>query len=298
MLWLYITIVAYLLFALANVGDKLIVSKFKTEPIVYAFYVGIMGIVTLSLIPFGVVWPGWWQAFWSLWGGVAFVFALFFMYKAIVAGETTKAITIMGSSAPIFTFLFSYQFLDERLTENQVIAFIFLVLAILVISWPLDKVKKKTEKSLIFWAILSGIAFAASYVLAKYVYMYQPFISGFAWIRWGGVVTAILIFLIPQNRQAIKLDWQKPKKQKGSLILAIQILGGTGVIGQNYAFSLASATLINALQAIQYAAIFMMTAVLGKKIPQLKESLNYKQVIQKIVAIILIGIGLYFIAIT
>ncbi len=297
MTWLLITIIAYLLFALANIGDKLVVSKYQTKPIVYAFYVGFMGLVTLLLIPFGVIWPGWFQIFWCFWGGVSFVFALFFMYKSINAGETTRAITIMGSSAPIFTFLLSYQFLGERLTGNQITAFAVLVLAIIVISWPLETKKQKTAKQLIFWAVLSGVAFACSYVLAKYVYIYQPFVSGFVWIRLGGVATALLILLLPQNRRAIKIDWQRPKKQKASLILAIQIFGGAGVIGQNYAFSLASATLINALQAIQYAFVFILATLLGTKIPQLKESLNYKQSIQKIIAIILIALGLYLLTI-
>ncbi len=294
MIWLYITIIAYLLFALANIGDKLVVSKFKTSPIVYAFYVGTMGIMTVFLIPFGVIWPNFIQIFWSLSGGVAFVIAAFFMYKAIYAGETTKAITIMGSTAPIFTFLMSYWLLSERLTSYQLFSFFILVLAIIVISWEFDK-KKKTNKPQVFWAILAGLAFAASYVLAKYVYLFQPFISGFVWIRIGGFLTALFILLIPHNRQLIKKDWQQPKKQKGSLILLIQILGGIGVVGQNYAFTLASATLINALQAIQYAAVFVFASLLGKKIPQLKEDLNYKQIIQKIIAIFLIAIGLYFI---
>ncbi len=295
MLWLYITIIAYLLFALANIGDKLVVSKFKTKPIVFAFYVGFMGIGTLIFVPFGVIMPELSQIFWSFLGGTAFVMALFCMYKAIDAGETTKAITLLGSSSPIFTFFLSYLFLDERLSLKQIIAFIILVLAIITISWPLKSKKEKVNKGLIFWGILAGLTFAVSYVLAKYVYFYQPFISGFVWIRIGGFLTAVIILLIPRNRKLIKIDWQMPKKQKGILILAIQAFGGLGVIGQNYAFSLASATLVNALQAVQYALVFVLASLLGFKYPVLKEKLNWKQVLQKIAAIILIAIGLYFI---
>lgn len=293
MIWLYITIGAYLLFALANVGDKIVISKFKTEAIVYAFYVGFLGIVTLVLIPFGVIWPNLSQFSSSLIGGVSFVFALFFMYKAINAGETTRAITIIGSTSPIFTFLLSYLFLNERLTSNQLIAFAILIIAIIVISWQLEKIKISAKKQLV-WALISGFIFAISYVSAKYVYQYQPFISGFVWIRIGGVLTALAILLFSQNRKAIKIDWQRPKKQKGILILAIQVFGGLGVIGQNYAFSLASATLINALQAIQYAFVFVLASLIGRKVPVVKENLSAKQIIQKIIAIILIAIGLYF----
>ncbi len=294
MIWLYITIFAYLLFALANIGDKFVISKFKTEPIVYAFYVGFMGLVTLVLIPFGVIWPDFNQFISSIIGGVSFVFALYFMYLAINSGETTRAITIVGSTSPIFTFLLSYLVLNERLSASQFMAFIFLIVAIIVISWQFEKNKNKTAKKQLIYALIAGLIFAVSYVSAKYVYIYQPFISGFVWIRIGGIITALALLLFAKNRKLVKEDWQKPKGQKGSLILAIQVFGGAGVIGQNYALSIASATLINALQAIQYAFVFILAVVLGKRFPTIKENLNKKQVIQKIVSIILIAIGLYF----
>ncbi|MFC1598422.1 EamA family transporter [Patescibacteria group bacterium] len=294
--WLLITIGAYLLFALANVGDKVMVSKYKTEPVVYAFYVGFLGIVTLVLIPFGVIWPSAVQLFWSFFGGVSFVFALFFMYKAINAGETTKAITIMGGSSPIFTFLFSYLFLAERLSQWQIGAFLILIIAIIIISWDLSAKKQKVNKTQVFYAVIAGIVFAASYVLAKYVYLHQPFVSGFVWLRIGGFITALLLVLVPANRKLIKIDWQRPKQQKGALLFAIQVVGGLGVIGQNYAFKIASATLVNALQAVQYALVFVFASLFGMKIPVLKESFSTKQIVQKIIAIILIGCGLYLLA--
>jgi drug/metabolite transporter (DMT)-like permease len=146
MSWLLITIIAYLLFAAANVGDKLMVSKYKTEPVAYAFYVGILGILTLVLIPLGVIFPPLAQIFWSFLAGASFVMALFFMYKALNSGETTKAITIMGGSSPIFTFIFSLFFLKENLSLNQVLAFVLLVAAIIVISFEAKK-KRKEKKN-------------------------------------------------------------------------------------------------------------------------------------------------------
>jgi len=297
MFWLLITIIAYLLFATANVGDKLMVSKFKTEPVVYAFYVGALGIVTLVLIPFGVIWPGTEQLVWSMFAGLTFVMALFFMYKAINSGETTQAITIMGGASPIFTFILSYLFLNERLTQYQLIALVLLIIAIIIISWEFGKKKTKINKNLIIYAIISGFIFALTYVTTKYIYLIQPFVSGFVWIRIGGFITALVIILIPKNRELIKIDWKRPKQQKGALLMAIQIVGGLGVIGQNYAFKIASATLVNALQAVQYAFVFIFANTLGVKIPSLKEDLNYKKIIQKIIAIVLIAIGLYFLSI-
>jgi len=296
MIWLYITIIAYLLFALANIGDKLMVSHYQTKPIVYAFYVGILGAFVLVLIPLGVILPGPIHIFWALAGGLAFVMALLFMYQALHLGETTRAITILGGTSPIFTFLFSMFFIPEKLSAHQLLAFCFLVVAIIIISWPpKEHVSKKLHKLQTKFSLVAGVFFALSYVLAKYVYASQPFISGFFWIRVGGVLTALAILLWPEYRRQILADLKKPKKKsKASLLLGIQVLGGIGVVGQNFALSLTSASLVNALQAIQYAFIFLLTALLGKKIPQLKEKFSHAQVLQKAAAIVLIAIGLYF----
>lgn len=295
MTWLFITIFAYLFLALANIGDKMVVSHYKTQPIVYAFYVGFLGILMIFLIPFGVGIPQSSVLYWAAFAGLSFVLTLLFMYKAINAGETTRAITLLGGTSPVFTLLFAYLFLGERLTIYQVVAFIFLVIAIIIISWPIQS-HRKIQLEQLFWGCLSGLAAAASYVLAKHVYSQEPFISGFFWIRMGGVITALVILLIPSYRRVIKADWDKPKKKKGALVGLIQIVGGFGVVGQSYAFAIASATLVNALQAIQYAFVFFLTAILGSRFPSLKETFNYKIIMQKLIAIALICCGLYFLA--
>lgn len=296
-MWLILAVTAYLLFALANLGDKLVVTKYKTEPIVYAFYVGILGIVSLWLIPFGVSWLPGLLFILALLAGVAFVAALFFMYKALSLGETSKAITIMGSSSPIFTFLLANIFLHEQLKLNEFIAFAILVLAIILIVWQKEQpARKKYHESMMFWSVLAGLAFAGNYTLTKYLFSIDSFVNIFFWTRIGGFITALVIILMPTARKLIKNDWARPKKQKGLLVLGIQLAGGAGVMMQSYALSLASATIINALQAVQYAMVFILATILGYRNPHLKEHLSKRQVIQKICALILIAIGLYLLA--
>ncbi|MCX6739832.1 MAG: EamA family transporter [Candidatus Parcubacteria bacterium] len=298
-MWLVLAVIAYLLFALANIGDKLVVSKYKTEPIVYAFYVGILGIVSVWLIPFGVYWlPGFLFVL-ALLAGVAFVAALFFMYKALSLGETSKAITIMGSSSPIFTFTLANIFLHEQLKLNEIIAFIILVAAIILIVWQKqNKSRKKYHDSIMFWSVLAGFGFAANYILTKYLFSADSFVNIFFWTRIGGFITALVILLFAQARKLIKADWKRPKKQKGLLVLGIQLAGGLGVILQSYALSLASATLINALQAVQYALVFIFASILGRKNSHLAENINRQELIRKISALLLIAIGLSLLALS
>jgi drug/metabolite transporter (DMT)-like permease len=297
-MWLYLAITAYLLFALSNIGDKLVVTKFKTEPIVYTFYVGFLGCVAIVLIPFGVHLLSVVLFCLAILAGVAFMMSLFFMYKALSLGETSRAITIIGSSSPIFTFLLAALFLHEQLKFTELIAFAILVLAIILIVWQKEKpVRKKYHESLIFWAIMAGLALATNYTLTKYLFSANTFVNIFFWTRVGGFVTAVVILLMPTARKLIQADWKRPKKKKGLLVLGIQIAGGAGVVMQSYALSLASATIINALQAVQYAMVFILATILGYRDPHLREHLSKRQIIQKVCALVLIAIGLYLLSI-
>lgn len=297
-MWLFLAVAAYLLFAISNLGDKLVVSRFKTAPVVYAFYVGVLGLSALVLIPLGVYFlPGFLMVL-ALLAGLAFVIALFFMYKALSLGETSKAITIMGSSSPIFTFLLSSIFLREQLKLNEIIAFVILVIAIILIDYQKERPRgKKYHESMIFWSVMSGLAFACNYTLTKFLFTHDTFINIFFWTRIGGFAAAMAILLIPHSRKLIKADWKRPKTKKGALVLGIQIAGGTGVIMQSYALTLASATLINALQAVQYALIFVLTLIFGRYDSHLKEHFSRSQLARKILAIILITAGLYLLAV-
>ena len=297
MFWLYLTILAYLLFALANIGDKLVVSKFKTEPIAYAFYVGVLGLAALFLLPFNVKIISLNLTALAFLAGLTFILAAYFMYKSLEQGEASRAITIMGSSSPIFTFLLSAFILEERLRINELIAFGLLVAAIFLLSWHKEKERSKFHLGLVIWALLAGLFFSFNYILTKYLFIREDFITIFFWTRIGGVVTALILFLLPLSRKMILKDWHKPKKQKGLLVFAIQITGGLGVLSQSYALKLASATLVNALQAIQYALVFMLALILGKKIPVLREKIDKHHLTSKIAALILVAIGLYFITI-
>jgi drug/metabolite transporter (DMT)-like permease len=200
----------------------------------------------------------------------------------------------MGSSSPIFTFLLANIFLRERLQLNEISAFVLLIIAIILIVWQKEKkIRKKYHESLIFWSILAGLAFALNYTLTKHLYSQDTFINVFFWSRLGGVLTALIILAVPVARHLIKKDLKQPKKKKGTLVLAIQAVGGLGVMLQSYALSLASATLINALQSIQYASIFILAGILGRFDPHLKEELNKAEIARKVMALILIAGGLY-----
>ena len=176
-----------------------------------------------------------------------------------------------------------------------------LVLGGIVILWPRKdkKISELTGTSLqgLMVAILAAFLLAGSFVLTKFIYTYQPFINGFIWIRFGGVLAACLIFLWPNNRQVILERTKSLKIKTISLFLSNKVLASIAFILLNYAIYLGSVTLVNALQGVQYIFLLIIAIILSKKFPQiLREQISRGIITQKVIAILLIGLGLGILA--
>ena len=108
-----------------------------------------------------------------------------------------------------------------------------------------------------------------------------------------------IYLLVPRARRNILGGFQKTedKKKAGSLVLVSQVGGALGFVLVTYAVSLASVTLVAAMQGIQYAFLFLMVAFMTWKFPKvLRERMNKAIVLQKIAAILIISAGLAVLA--
>jgi len=300
--WLLIAIIAHFLFALVFIVDKFLLSKTVLQPRAYAFYVGILGIFALLLIPFGFTLLPAGQIAASLISGVLFVLAILFFYKLIQLGEISRITPIVGGAVPIFTLILTYSFLGERLTGYQLIAFFLLVFGGVIMLWPRkDKINSPIGKASLTkkltLAIIAALFFAGSFVLTKFIFTEQPFINGFIWIRLGGFLGAWLLFFWPGSRQIIFKTNKTIKIKSAGLLISNKILSALAFILLNYAIFLGSVTLVNSLQGIQYAFLLIITFFLSKKFPQiLKEQISRGVVTQKITAILFIILGLSILA--
>jgi len=298
--WLLIAIFAHSISAVVFVIDKYILSRTRLRPAAYAFYVGIFGGLALFLIPFGFNLLPVNQVIISFSAGAFFVLAVLFFYKSIQIGEVSRITPIIGGAVPIFTLILSYLFLSERLGSQQLIAFSLFVLGGMVMLWPRKGKRIPGQQPLIKRlpiVLLAALFFSGSFVLTKYIFSYQPFINGFIWIRLGGVLGAGLLFLLPISRRVILDSSRRTKARTGVLVVLSKGLSAGGFILLNYAIFLGSVSLVNALQGIQYVFLLVLGVFLSRKFPQIiKEQISEGALIQKIVAIILIGLGLIILA--
>lgn len=294
--YIIIAIIAYSLYAVNGVIDKFLLTKAVRSPAVYAFYIGITGPLTLVLAPFGLKMLAGTDILIALVGGACFVWALYFLYKSTKATSISRILPIEGGLVPVFTLVFAYIILDERLLPTQLIAFAFLVIGAVIISLREDKTGWHAQA--FGNALIAAVLFALSFVLTKYIYQESNFVSGLIWTRLGFFVVA-LSFLIPRSvRVAV---FNAPKQTTAGnkyLYYGARVSGSISGLLQNYAISLGSVTIVNAMQGTQYALLLIGTILLSKYYPQiLKEKVTRQILAQKILAIMLIACGLVFLTI-
>jgi drug/metabolite transporter (DMT)-like permease len=295
--WLVIVIIAHTINALVFVITKVLLDKYITNATVMTIFIGIFGAAAFVLAPWGLVMPSLMEFAVDFAAGVFFVIALLLFNYVLKAFESSRVVPIVGGAVPAFTFVLAFLFLNERLSLREIGAFALLVIGTIIISM-VGEAKERLKFSGIIMALLAGLAFAASFVLTKYIFDTQPFISGFIWIRVGSFALAAILLLNPKTWQAMKTIVKKMSLSIKGAFVGQMILGALAFILINYAISLASVSLVNALQGVQYALLIILVIIGTKFFPKLiKERITGWILVQKIIAIGLISAGIAILAI-
>lgn len=314
--WLFLAVVSYLLLAVVNLGDKFVVDKLIKSSKAYAFIVGALSAVVFLLAPWFLTWPGLFLFLINIISGAFFVFALWTMYESLKMGEASRVVVVVGSVIPIFTIIFSLLFFDEKFSGRQWAGILFLIAGMILISFISSRRKKWSiffqrlfsvfyggyNKRWIFLAIISAFLYSLFFITTKYAYSQQDFMSSFIWIR-GGSLLVVLLFLIDKKdrKDIVKSFKEKPSRRvkinKGFVAIN-QLLGSGAFLLQNYAVYLGPVAIINALQGVQYAFLLILGIFFSLFFPKiLKEDISKNTLLKKIMAILLVAIGLYFITV-
>jgi len=305
MAWITVAISAYFLGAFAVLTDKFLLgSKRISSPQVYTFYVGIFGLGAFLFAPFGFSIPSPWQILISLISGAVYIAGIFALNISINKAEASRITPVVFSVVPIATYLISFAVNSEKLTLLQLGGVALLIIGGLLISFDLPiKIGKKKFFLGFYTSCLAGFLLAVSYVMFKLVYAEQAFLTGFMWTRVGGFIAALLLLVIPLWRKQIFKSFSHAKNPSrknvgtGGIFLVNKIMGGTSSILLNKAFQLGSVTLVNSMVSLQYVFVLCLVAVAAKKHPQVfAEKLLFWDWAQKIGAILIIAVGMFFVS--
>lgn len=288
MSWLILTIVAYFLLAVSALFDKYLLKGPIKRPKVYAFYLGILGVFYLALIPFGFSLPPLSQFPLPLFTGCLLIFGLYVFYKGIKDFEVSRIVPAVGSMIPVFILFLNFLFTGKTPAVVQFLALLFLILGMV-----LSAAEKRIYLSSFKISLVSALLLAIVSFLTKLTYINLSFFSGFILMRIGGIIGGLFFLFFREAREEIKAGLEI---QAGKIFILGQLIGGGGFILQNLAIEMVPLALlpfINALESTRYLFLLGLVVLLSLKFPHIiKEEISKKALIQKIAAVFLIGIGL------
>lgn len=299
--WILIALIGYALLAATFVLDKYILSSTTIKrPSVYAFYSTIImwGALVLLCFHYQALSPT--HIVFALFSGVTFGLGLLTLYCALKGGETTHVIPFNGAVVIAATYTFSSLFLREVLSSYQLFGLILLLLASVFLSYQ-ETQRKHGYSSIYWWAVLSGILFGASHVMAKYIYTMYDFVPAFAWTRAGaGIVGLLLLLYTPvrrelRERMAPSTSRRKKKIHTPTSLMIVwinKISGIVAVVFIQYAAALGSVSLVQAMSGLQYALMFAGVYILTTFFPKIfKEYLTLRELAIQLVGLVLVILG-------
>ena len=292
MFWLYLVILSNFLFAVVYALDKIIVKK-AFSPLAYALIIGGLEGVVVVLIPFvDFLLPSWPIILAAIASGIFFICGLYFYFKILLKYEASWVTPILfGVFTPIITFVLGQFFLNEAFSFLEIFALIFLIAGGFILS-----LARGHKFSAILFLLIAAFFMSSDYVLLKIVFNNANFWTGYILSRLGGFLIAASVLFILKRNPAHEFDVRPAKRfnigASGALLIFKQVLAFIGNLALLYAIFLSSPTLVNGLGGIKYVFLFFLIIIFARKWPALMaEQLNWKKIIQQLIAIIFIIFG-------
>lgn len=285
--WLIVALVAQIILGSSAVFDKLLLRKRSIEPWAYTFWLGIFGGLAIVLLPFGFQVAGQSIVILALVSGILFIASSLFFFSALEFTEVSEALPIMGALVPIFTLGLAALALGSGLGRLDFIGFALLVASGLLLA-AVERASRRRMSILLILA--AGLLAAGSTVAAKAVFDQTNFITGFFWIKIGGVLTALFFLCMPHVRKRILAESEHAAVRSRLAYFANRGYAGFGSLLAGLAISLGSPALVEATSNFRYLVIFTLGALL------LRERFRGRVLAAKLAAAALITVGLSWLA--
>lgn len=297
--WILVIILSYLFFSIASLGDKLVLGK-VIDAKTYTFYVGVLGLFAVLLIPFAQFsFPEPIIFVWIALASITNFTGLYLLFSAIKKFEVSRVLPVAGALQPILILIFTALFFGgQTIGRVNMLAFAILLLGSIIIS-----IEKKLNLTKSFLKITGSAAIFISlgFIFSKLVFLDTDFVSGLVFLGIGGCL-CVLVFLFEKSFRQKVFSGQGADVKKSALVLSTQASGALAGILQNFAISIAPVSglaVMNALRGVQYVFLFALVVLISHWKPNLlKESFSRKAIIQKLVAMMLIIVGLVILTYT
>jgi transporter family protein len=288
-MWILFAVLAAFFWAINNMIDKFILTKWVKQPFVLLIVLALIGLISGAVVyvahgidhlsTFGIVL--------ALVAGIFSIVMTATYFKAVQIEEVSRVAPLFYIS-PLFILLFATIFLGEIFTPAKYLG-IFLVLAGAVMISTKDIAKLRFGKA-VWWMLLSAFALAINQLIAKYLLGLTDFWTVFFYIRVGafiGIIPFAWMYLPELVRNV---------REHGGRVLGLislnEFINIAGVLLFTLSISIGSVTLANTLASVQQIFVLLFAVILSIFYPSiLKEEIGRSTVFSKLIAIICMFIG-------
>lgn len=293
-IWILFSILTALVWAIGNVIDKFVFTRWTIKPIIPVIIQGGVGLIASFIIylNYGFAELSGLNIFLGILAGIFEVLSFLFYYKAVKIEEISRVVPLYYLMN-FFILIFAFIFFKETFTFAKYLGIFLLVIGAILISQK-DKIDFKFNKA--FWLmILAAIAYAISAIVTKYLLNFADFWTVFSYTKGIGAIVA-LFPIVCLNFKEISRELVKNGKKALGIILIAVLLGVLGGLFITIAVSSGSVTLANVLSSIQPFFVLVFASIISIFYPSVfKEEISKNNIIIKVVAIGLMFIGVILI---
>ena len=286
----FIAILANVLIGISLVWDKVLLRQPKTKNLVsFVFWLGIISVLGLLLLPFGFQMPDANTAALAFAAGALHLAAIYFYYAALKAGEASQTLAIMGGFSPVATALIAVPLLRHPTGEGNLVGFTLLTLGGFVMFFSERLKMKKILPSVLASSVLFGLV----NVLQKIAFNHTNFVTAYVFFTLGTFAGALALLIPPSWRRQIFRSSEKTEPRSRFWYFVNRFISGVGSFLIFYAISLENPAVVDSITGVRYVVIFLGALLLTQLKPKwLKEDFRGWVLIGKTVATLLVVAGL------
>ena len=287
--WLIIAIIAEIILGTAVVFDKRLLSHRVPDPVVYTFGIGMLGIFSSLLLPFGFSHLSVAFIFLALVSGIIFLSSLLVVYIVLVKTDVSSTLPLAAAFVPLWALPLSAVLIGIQVSAMDVIGMLFLILGAFVFFCA---ERKHVRTHLLLLVAGSAFLYGLSSVLQKIVFQHSNFVTGFFWTKMGEVLCALILLIVPRARKRI-LDARVEMRGLNSIwYFTNRAWASLGSVLLGVAVFLSHPALVQSIQSLRFAIIFVASWFI------LRERSYGKIFWLKICATLFIALGIMWISIT
>lgn len=300
-IWAIYAIGASFLWALVNVADKYLVSKYAADTessgalVLFSSLIGVFIAAGIGTFVSGV----WGTPFYDklllmLSGAMSVVWIIFYLRSLEI--EDVSMVVPWFLTAPIFGYIFGFLFLGETLTNFQKIGSLIVLLGLALLNVDLSaKNKFRLNSRVTLYMTIACIIVSLQGIVFKYVTVVDDFWKSSFWEYAGLGLTGVLVYIFVHS---YRKQFNHLLKNGGKLITSLNISSELVSVGGNlmsgFALLLAPVTLVYLFGSFQPAFVLMLTVLGTIFFPGVvKENIDKRVLAPKAFAILVTIVGSY-----